>query len=271
MIPKLELYTSIQNLVVTKTPFVLVTLVDVVLSAPQEVGAKMIVTRNGLLSGTVGGGKLEAAALNKALELLAANHTSCQKQALNALVRWNLKKDLGMTCGGEATLFFDVHAFSHWNIAVFGAGHVSQALIPILLTLDCQLSVIDDREEWLEKLPKNIKLNKILASPLSSYVKELSEKTYIISITQGHSHDLPVIDEVFQRMDPPYIGVIGSPTKALVLKRELRSRGHDEAKIASIFCPIGLKFGGRDPHEIALSIAAQLLSIRDQKKDNLQL
>lgn len=240
----------------------MVTLVDVLLSAPQEVGAKLLVTSQGLYGGTIGGGKLEAAAIRESLSMLATEDLPPKMIFKNKLLRLNLKRDLGMTCGGEVSLFFDAQLYHQWQIAIFGAGHVSQALVRVLLSLECQLTVIDERQDWLDKLPHDPKLKKVCLSPLAAYVPELPKETFVISMTQGHAHDLPVIHAVLERGVPPYLGVIGSDSKARVLRRDLKDLGVPEDRILRMNCPIGLAFGSRSPYEIAISIAAQLLTVR---------
>ena len=99
---EIELFAKVQELLRNGTPFVLVTLVSIRGSAPQDLGAKAIVVREGILLGTVGGGKIEAKAIRHAQEMIQ-QATEETKQ----LCTWNLQKDLGMTCGGEASMFFD--------------------------------------------------------------------------------------------------------------------------------------------------------------------
>src|SRR4051812_32907944 len=78
------------------TPFVLVTLVEALGSTPQDTGAKMLVTPTGLHHGTVGGGRVEAQALQFARDILAAPGP---ERARPRFVNWSLKADAGMTCG----------------------------------------------------------------------------------------------------------------------------------------------------------------------------
>ena len=115
-----------QKLLDTDTSFATVTLCSIRGSAPQIAGAKAIVTANGIEAGTIGGGKIEAVAIDYSQTLLRLGKSSCE------LVTWNLQKDIGMTCGGEVTLLFETIARTTWPIVVFGAGHVAQALIPQL-------------------------------------------------------------------------------------------------------------------------------------------
>lgn len=254
-----EYYRQLDSLLNDRQPFVQVTLVDAVLSVPQEVGAKMLVTSSGLVAGTVGGGKLEALALRVAQEMLQGG-----RQPPRQLLHWNLKKDVGMTCGGSASLFFDAHVLDCWQIAVFGAGHVAQALVRVLATLDCQVTCIDSRPDWLAKLPKARNVETRCVDVPADLIPSLPASSYIISMTQGHAYDLPVLERVLRERRPPYIGVIGSDAKAVVLKRDLLKMGIDRERLDDLRCPIGLSLGSRDPAEIAISIVAQLLQVRDQ-------
>jgi xanthine dehydrogenase accessory factor len=240
-------------------PFVLVTLVDALGSTPQDAGAKMLVTEEGLYSGTVGGGKVEAAALRLAREVLE------QGNAKPRFVSWTLKGDVGMTCGGSVKFYFEPHfGAGPWSLAVFGAGHVAQALIPVLIPLPCRITVVDSRAEWLKRLPKAYNLTSIHAESPESIVPTLPDKAYLVVMTMGHVTDRPVLKRALMERDFPFIGVIGSDAKAKILRRELVAEGVSAKRASQFHCPIGHKFGTNHPHEIALSIAAQLLAERDR-------
>ena len=129
-------------------PFASVTLVEAIGSTPQDTGTKMLVDDSGLVFGTVGGGKVENQAIQFAQKMLADGAAqTCQ------LVEWNLQRDVGMTCGGVVKLFFEAYNFREWRVVVFGAGHVAQALARCLLLLECKVVCIDQRAEWLAKMP----------------------------------------------------------------------------------------------------------------------
>ncbi len=239
-------------------PFVTVTMVDMRGSAPQIQGAKAIITTEGIVEGTVGGGKVEARAIVYAMEMLLANDgRSCE------FVTWNLQTDIGMTCGGEVKFFFEVFLCNDWKIALFGAGHVAQSLIPILLPMNCRITCIDQRETWLAKLPEHPKLTKVCAARPHEYVQQLDELSFFVLMTQGHATDLPILAEILQNRQPPYVGVLGSLQKSKVLKRDLKERGLSNEAIESYFCPMGLPLGNNTPPEIAISIVSQLIQRRD--------
>ncbi len=249
---------KVQELLSSGNSFGIVSLLDIRGSAPQVVGAKAIVTSRGIEAGTIGGGKIEAAAIAHAQELIRDLDANPQ------LVTWNLQTDIGMTCGGEVKLFFETHTTTQWPIAVFGAGHVSQALIPMLLQLNCKVTCIDSRNEWLGKFPDHPKLEKVCPQSLKEQVADQPPNTFFVLMSKGHGTDLPVLEEILKTRNPPYVGVIGSKQKASVLRRDLKEKGLSEEKLNSYFCPMGLPLGNNTPTEIAISVVAQLIQTRDQ-------
>lgn len=254
-----------------ETSFVVVTLVRIRGSAPQVLGAKAIITAAGIDSGTVGGGAIEAAAIRHAQQLLVANQSTDTRGSDSApdvvshdLVTWNLQTDIGMTCGGEVQLFFEVHVVSSWSIAVFGAGHVAQALVPRLLELNCFVTCVDPRPEWIERLAPHPRLKLVCVENPVDVVQQFPLHTFFVLISRGHKADLPVLAEVLTTRDAPYVGVIGSRQKANALHRNLTELGVPPNKREQFLCPIGLPIGNNTPVEIAISILAQLLQQRDR-------
>lgn len=219
-------------------------------------GQKLIATKDGLHTGTIGGGKIEARALSHAAALLSEENPPTTE-----LVTWNLQRDIGMTCGGEMTLLFELHrAAPAWHIAIFGAGHIVQALVPVLATLPCKIDLIDTRPEWLSKIPPHENLTVHPVTSHTDAVGLITSRSQVISITQGHSTDLPILAEILRNHpDIPFLGVIGSASKRATLTRELRNAGVAADLIGKIHCPLGLAIGDNTPPQIAISIAAQLL------------
>ena len=251
------------NLADAAEPFVVVTIAEATGSTPQDGGAKMLVTADGLRYGTVGGGRVEAKALAHAQGMLgAASHDNAEKTV--AWVDWNLKADVGMTCGGRVKLLFEKFDGDAWDIVVFGAGHVAQALARLLVSLPCRVTCIDPRPEWMSRLPKEVRIVE-LADP-REFVDQLPSGAFILCMTQGHRSDFPVLERLFSgERSFPFVGVIGSKAKAAVLRKELVDAGIDASR-TEFHCPVGLPLGTNHPGEIAVSIAAQLLQVRDAKK-----
>jgi len=250
---------QMQALLEEGTSFVCVTLVDIKGSTPRAQGGRMLVTAYGLHSGTVGGGLVEAKALEFSQEFLQQNELSGQTK----FIQWNLNRDIGMSCGGSVKLYFERFNTNPWQIMIFGAGHVAQALIPLLLTLDCQLTCYDTRSEWLDKLPESPKLNKLCVENLEEKVEQISEKAFVLIMTHGHRSDFYVVQKFLEHRSQWFLGVIGSRSKAATLKKELKKEGLKQKQIEKLFCPLGFSLGGNHPQEIAVSITAQLLYERD--------
>ncbi len=239
--------------------FVLVVLVESLGSTPQDTGAKMLVTTAGRHAGTVGGGRVEAQAIAHAQQLLAG-------EVQPDFVNWSLKADVGMTCGGTVKLYFEPHPArgTAWPIAIFGAGHIVQALLPVLLPLPCSITVCDPREEWLAQLPRARNLSVMRHDTPADLVPTLPAHAFVLCLTKGHATDRPILQRALAEREFPFVGAIGSAAKAAVLRRELIADGLTLERAAQFHCPLGLDFGTNHPHEIALSIAAQLLSERDR-------
>jgi xanthine dehydrogenase accessory factor len=132
--------------------------------------------------------------------------------------------------------------------------------------LDCQVTIFDTRAEWLDKLPEDPRLHRVLSADMPSEVAHLPEKSFVLVMTMGHSTDLPILREVLPR-GFPYVGVIGSKAKASNLRRALLKEGIDEAAVNRFYSPMGLPIGTNHLQEIAISIAAQLIQVRDEPRD----
>lgn len=252
-------FEALNDLVSAGAPFVAVTVVDTVGSTPQDRGSKMLVTSAGRVFGTVGGGKIEVRAVEEAQRLLGDPSASKTK-----FFQWSLNKDIGMTCGGMVRVYLEAFNVTRWNIVVFGAGHVAQALIDLLVKLDCRVTCIDPRPEWLDKLPDSAKLTKVRSEDMAREVAKISEGSFVVLMTMGHTTDKPILLEIMRTRTFPYVGVIGSRAKAKRLEQDIAEAGLPDEARQAFHCPVGLELGSDAPQEIAVSVAAQLLQERDR-------
>jgi xanthine dehydrogenase accessory factor len=180
--------------------FVAVTLVETVGSTPQDTGTKMLVDPSGLVFGTVGGGRVENKSIGHAQSLLS-DHGSGAAQTCQ-LVEWNLQRDVGMTCGGVVKLLFEAYNFHEWRIVVFGAGHVAQSLVRLLGLLECRVTCVDQRDDWLAKLPTSPKLRVIQLAEPRDFVAQLQGDEFVVCMTMGHKTDRPILQAILQRNLP---------------------------------------------------------------------
>lgn len=239
--------------------FCIVTIVDGRGSIPQIVGASAIITRDGLAHGTVGGGTLEEMCCKTARDLLGD-----ASAAKTHFQRCNLQRDLGMTCGGWVALYFEVYRRElDWNIAIFGAGHVTQVLSRFLIELDCRVLAVDTREAWLNRLPRSGKLEICHVKDYCDGIDRVPAGADVILMTMGHRSDLPILKALHAgKVKLAHLGVIGSGAKAKTMRRQLKEDGIPADFIDRILCPVGEKVGNNTPAEIAVGIVSQFLQLR---------
>jgi xanthine dehydrogenase accessory factor len=221
-------------------------------SAPREAGAKMLVRRDGGFAGTIGGGRLEHRALARAGELIAAGANE------PALERIALGPALGQCCGGEVTLLFEPFAGTALRVALFGAGHVGRAVVEVLAGLPVRIDWIDSRDGMFPAaLPPGTRA--IAADPPADEVADLAAGSAVVAMTHGHDLDFAIVAAAIARGDFPYVGVIGSETKAARFRARLGQRGLDPARLR---CPIGVPgLRTKHPRAVAIALAAELLGL----------
>ena len=147
-------------------------------------------------------------------------------------------------------------------VYVFGGGHVSQALVPVLSKLEFSIVVYEDRERFAShaRFPDAAR---ILVAPFAEAAARVSitPNDYAVIMTRGHQADFEVLVQML-RTPASYIGMIGSRHKIAATHARLLAAGIPEAEFARIHSPIGLPIGAETPEEIAISIAAELIAHR---------
>ncbi|MBV7572003.1 xanthine dehydrogenase accessory protein XdhC [Pseudomonas sp. PDM32] len=234
-------------------PCVLVTIIEELGSTPRNAGSKMVISANQAFD-TIGGGHLEYKAMKIAREMLASG-----KQDTH-LERFSLGASLGQCCGGATVLLFEPMGQVQAQIAVFGAGHVGRALVPLLASLPCRVRWIDSREEeFPEQIPHGVR--KIVSEEPVDEVDDLPAGSYCIVMTHNHQLDLELTAAILKRNDFAYFGLIGSKTKRVKFEHRLRDRGFDNSVVQRMRCPMGIgEVKGKLPVEIAISIAGEIIA-----------
>ena len=150
---------------------------------------------------------------------------------------------------------------------LFGAGHCSLALCPLLTTVGFRVTVVDDRPELVtkERFPT---ADAVICCDLNRVTETvpIGEEDYVVVMTNGHSHDFAVQEQVL-RGKYAYIGVIGSRAKTASVNARLREAGISEAAIASVHTPIGTAIKAVTPEEIAVSIAGEMICVRATRRE----
>ncbi|QBK04149.1 xanthine dehydrogenase accessory protein XdhC [Hylemonella gracilis] len=266
-------------------------------SAPRDVGAWMLVefvpttgaadefTAAGVkVTGTIGGGHLEFEAIAFARALLAGKTALPDKDQRKAL-----GPSLGQCCGGVVWLRYELldardaqsqalrlrtAAAATLPVALFGGGHVGQALARLLAGLPFALHWIDSREGIFpaDITAGAVRLRCEHSDPVHAAVRDLLPGSAVLIMSFSHAEDLDILAACLTRAreqnDLPYIGLIGSRSKWATFRHRLAARGWGEEDFARVTCPIGV--GGiagefrKQPEVIAVAVAAQLLQLPGQ-------
>ena len=257
----MNLYQKIVELQKDRKSAVLVTVISVKGSVPRGPGAKMIVFEDGRIQGTIGGGAVEKLVIEEALQSL--------KTAKPAVVKHNLDdklaSDTGMVCGGKMYFFLEP-LYGSGMLYIFGGGHIAQYLSELLDMMEWPYTVIDDREEFCNSTRFPNAADLFVEHP-ADYAEnmESSRNDFLVVITRGHEHDYEIVRNVLKK-NFAYLGMIGSRVKRLEIYRKLiEADGFSDHDLAAIHSPIGLDIKAESPQEIALSIMAELIQIRNSK------
>jgi len=244
--------------------YVLVTLLATAGSTPRNGGTKMLVCDDSEFD-SIGGGHLEFEVIKQARNLLLEN-TTTQK-----VEHYPLSSKLGQCCGGATNVLFEVFTQHTQHIAIYGAGHVSKALVPILAQLPLQISWIDSRKEMLDEIaqqtqPSNVKL--VVSEHPADTISKLPSGSWVMIMTHNHQLDFDIVEAALNREDMAFIGMIGSDTKARRFKTRLAHKEIQQQDIQRLVSPVGmLDIPGKRPIEVAVSMAAQLIQLLEPEKN----
>jgi xanthine dehydrogenase accessory factor len=234
---------------------VLATVVEVTGSAPQIPGAKLLVRADGAAFGTIGGGAVEREVLRRAAALFEAGAEP------TLLWRVNLTRELGMCCGGEMSVFFE-RVRARERLVLFGAGHVGRELAEVAARAGFEVTVVDERPEWAtrERFPL---VHAVLAEEPEVALPEilLDGETYCVVVTHDHPLDQRLVKALLGR-PLRFLGLVASRAKRNKFVMRLAAQGVPESELARLRSPVGIEIGAVTPHEIAVSIVAELIAVR---------
>jgi xanthine dehydrogenase accessory factor len=227
-------------------------------STPRHVGSKMLVYPDGKFIGSVGGGELENRVTKAALESLNSGSAVVLSYSMSDPSRG----DPGV-CGGTVEVFVEP-ILPPATILVIGVGHVGKAVVHLAKWLGFRVAVSDDRPEFCtpESVPEADAYYPVEMGKLPEHLK-ISKQTYIIITSRGSNVDVEGLPSLLES-DARYIGVIGSRRRWLTTVKTLREKGIPEEEIARVHSPMGLELNAETPEEIAVSILAEVLMVKDK-------
>jgi xanthine dehydrogenase accessory factor len=236
---------------------VLCTIIETNGSTPRHQGSKMLVFADGSFTGTVGGGEVENRVRQEAMLAL--------RDGKSRVLRYNMidpgRGDPGV-CGGNLEVYVEPF-LPQPLLVVVGGGHVGKAVVHLAHWLGFKVAVSDDRPEFCtrEANPGADLLYPVAMQELPKHMN-ISPYTYFVLTTRGSLVDIAGLPAL---LDSPaaYIGIIGSKRRWLTTRKALVEAGISEETLKRVISPIGLELNAETPEEIAVSIMAEIIMLRN--------
>ncbi len=252
-----SLYQDIVELEESGKAGALCTVIKASGSTPRHEGSKLLYYADGRMKGSVGGGEVE----NRVIEEAKAAIQDGKIRVLHYNMVDPLRGDPGI-CGGQLDIYIEP-IIPKPTLLIVGGGHVGKALAHLAKWLGFRIVISDDRVEFCtpEFQPDG---EIFLPVPMS----DISEKfpidrfTYIVLTTRGSDVDVEGLPTLLESK-PAYIGGIGSKRRWAVTRKQLLEKGVSADKIDQVHSPIGLELQAETPEEIAVSIMAEILMLRN--------
>jgi xanthine dehydrogenase accessory factor len=254
-----RVFTDLSTAVADGRGVVLATIVETEGSVPRHPGTKMLVYPNGSTTGTIGGGKVEIAIRDDALDVFAKGQPSLRQYTLHDPDQG----DPGV-CGGTMTVYLEPYMSPH-TLFVIGCGHVGKAVVELGHWLGYRTIAVDDRSERVtpEAIPNaDIRFDGSVAEAIAAH--PVTEDSSIVVVTRSHDIDAE-ITPMLLATEARYIGVMGSRRRWESTKELIVDSGVSEEDLGRIHNPIGLDIGAESVEEIAVSIMSEVINAAAQK------
>lgn len=300
----LDFYKKVQEILQSEKRLVLMVVIANEGSSPGRKGFKMLVTKNQMY-GTIGGGIMEHKLVEFAESLLDKptfkpflKHQIHDKSAP--------KDQSGMICSGQQTIaFYDINlsflsvvdqiltvsylditysncginiqcenpewTFSETNsltekVYIIGGGHVGLALSEVLSRMDFEIHMLDHRENLNTMMQNNFVHSRqtVEFEQIDNYIPEGND-IYVVIMSFGYRTDNIIIRLLINK-NFKYIGLLGSKEKIATLFQNMIEDGFDKDRIAKVYAPIGIDIKSETTQEIAISVAAQLIRVKNQNR-----
>jgi xanthine dehydrogenase accessory factor len=259
---------GVQRLREQREAGVLVTVTEVTGHAPREAGAKMVVSETRTW-GSIGGGNLEAVAVDRARSLIDTMRTRPVPPAtFTSDLSDKAPAEHGVQCcGGRVTVLLEPLGVRP-AVAIFGVGHVGMELARILARHDLDLHLVDSRPEQIDPAALTPLGDAVAAVHVHHegvlpelVLSRLPAGTHVLVMTHDHAEDIALCDAALRATHLGPIGLIGSSAKWGRFRRRLVADGHEPSHVDRIVTPIGLpSLPGKEPAVIAVGVAAALLA-----------
>jgi xanthine dehydrogenase accessory factor len=250
----MNFYSQLNQLIIENRAAILCIITHTSGSSPRKAGSKIIVFPDRKIIGTIGGGGIEFQAITDALEVL--------QSGIPLKKTYNLEDDLGMHCGGQVEVYFEPIK-SLLDLYIFGAGHIGRVVARYALNFGFRVTLFDERGTIFTEFDAS-PYRCISEDYFTAIEKaEFTNNTFSVIVTPMHEYDEKIVIQL-ARKPFAYLGMIGSRRKVADVKKNLiEKHGFIEEELSKIDMPIGIKFNAETPEEIAVSIIAKLIDVKN--------
>ena len=174
----------------------------------------------------------------------------------------------------EKDFHFELRSEHDWNyiektgyknhLFIIGGGHCALALSRLMRTMDFYIHLFDDRKNlntFIENDAAHEKTETENYTRLSELIPS-GDHHYVVLMTFGYRTDGVALRAIINKKFK-YLGMLGSKNKIEKMFEDLRAEGIDESIIQKIHAPIGLYIKSQTPEEIAISIAAEIINVKN--------
>lgn len=171
----------------------------------------------------------------------------------------------GLCACGPLKVFVE-HFGGRDRLVICGAGHVSMPVIRIGKMLGFHVTVLEDRPDFADHA-KEMGADAVLCGSFEEGLEQIrgGGSVYFVIVTRGHRYDLLCLKAILEK-EHAYVGMMASRKRVAAAKRQLEEEGVRQEDLDGLHAPIGISIGAETPEEIAVSIMAEIIRCREQKK-----
>jgi len=254
-----DIYDEIISVKKSDKKAALCTIINTKGSTPRKIGSKMLVYEDGSIKGTIGGGDLEKKVIDEAKQVISKHEPSIFKH--------DLLHQHGMCCGGVVEIFIEP-VMKIKKLFIFGAGHTGRALAGFANVSGFDVFLIDDRKEYID-MCNTEGVNKMnLEHTAALKAIPFDKNTFTVITTYSHQIDRDILAYCVKK-EWAYLGMIGSGRKVQITKKMFIESGiGNKEELEKIHMPIGIDINAHTPEEIAVSILAELIKVKNSTDEN---
>ncbi len=151
------------------------------------------------------------------------------------------------------------------KLVICGGGHVSMPIIRIGREIGFYVTVLEDRPKFADNA-RRAGADEVICEPFDEGLSRIpgDSDTFFVIVTRGHTYDMLCLREIAKK-PYAYLGMMGSKRRVAKVKETMLGEGVEPKVIEDLYAPIGLSIGAETPEEIAVSVMAQIIEVKNKQ------